>query len=184
MAEAASRLDFDEFYASSAARLVRHGYALTGDMAEAQDIAQEAFARAWQRWAAVRDCDSPEAWVRRVATNLAASRWRRIRVARAAAGRTGEEHTPEVSTDTVALVSGLRTLSERQRTVLVLHYMCDLTVDQIATELECPTGSVKSWLSRGRTALAAAVRIVEPDQRRERPRPPVPARTEPEASHA
>jgi len=162
MAEAASRQDFDEFYSSSAARLVRHGYALTGDLAEAQDIAQEAFARAWQRWSMVRDCDSPEAWVRRVATNLAASRWRRIRVARAAAGHAAEQYAPEVSTDTVALVSGLRTLPERQRTVLVLHYMCDLTVDQIAAELSCPPGSVKSWLSRGRTALAAAVRIVEP----------------------
>src|SRR5229473_1364776 len=162
MAEAASRQDFDEFYSRSAARLVRHGYALTGDMAEAQDIAQEAFARAWQRWPMVRDCDSPEAWVRRVATNLSASRWRRIRVARAAAGQPAQQPAPEVSTDTVALVSGLRTLPERQRTVLVLHYMCDLSVDQIAAELDCPSGSVKSWLSRGRTALADAVRVVEP----------------------
>ena len=186
MAEAASRLDFDEFYSCSAARLIRHGYALTGDMADAQDIAQEAFARAWQRWAMVRDCDSPEAWVRRVATNLAASRWRRIRVARAAAGRTIELQAAEVSTDTVALVSGLRTLPERQRTVLVLHYMCDLTIDQIAAELGCPAGSVKSWLSRGRTALAEAVRIVEPDPPAERARScqPTPARTAAEASHA
>jgi len=166
MADAASRQNFDDFYSSCAARLVRHAYALTGDMAEAQDIAQEAFARAWQRWSVVRDCDSPEAWVRRVATNLAASRWRRIRVARAAAGNPATAHAPEVSTDTVALVSGLRTLPERQRTVLVLHYMCDLTVDQIAAELGCPAGSVKSWLSRGRTALAAAVRIVEPPPER------------------
>lgn len=190
MAEAASRQEFGEFYSRSAARLVRHGYALTGDMAEAQDIAQEAFARAWQRWSMVRDCDSPEAWVRRVATNLAASRWRRIRVARAAAGQAGEQHAPEVSTDTVALVSGLRTLPERQRTVLVLHYMCDLTVDQIAAELSCPPGSVKSWLSRGRTALAAAVRIVEPEPERaaqaerdgrpeERPKPQLNGQPEP-----
>jgi RNA polymerase sigma-70 factor, ECF subfamily len=183
----ASRQGFDQFYSSSAARLVRHGYALTGDMAEAQDIAQEAFARAWQRWSVVRDCDSPEAWVRRVATNLAASRWRRIRVARAAAGNPAEPHAPEVSTDTVALVSGLRTLPERQRTVLVLHYLCDLTVDQIAAELGCPAGSVKSWLSRGRTALAAAVRIVEPEpERAERAQQRLsrPARPQPEASHA
>ena len=163
MAETPQRPSFDEFYSSAAARLVRHSYALTADMAEAQDIAQEAFARAWQRWPAVRECDSPEAWVRRVATNLAASRWRRIRVARAAAGQPAEQHAPEVSTDTVALVCGLRTLPERQRTVLVLHYMCDLSVDQIAAELGCPSGSVKSWLSRGRAALADAVRVVEPD---------------------
>src|SRR5215467_9099943 len=132
MTATAEQPSFDEFYAGAAARLIRHGYALTGDMAEAQDIAQEAFARAWQRWSVVRDCDSPEAWVRRVATNLAASRWRRIRVARAAAGKPAEPHAPEVSTDTVALVSGLRTLPERQRTALVLHYMCDMTIDQIA----------------------------------------------------
>ena len=163
MAETSQRPSFDEFYSNAAARLVRHSYALTGDLAEAQDIAQEAFARAWQRWPAVRECDSPEAWVRRVATNLAASRWRRIRVARAAAGQPAQQHAPEVSTDTVALVCGLRTLPERQRTVLVLHYMCDLSVDQIASELGCPSGSVKSWLSRGRTALAEAVRVIEPD---------------------
>ena len=187
MAEPAGRQDFDDFYSNSAARLIRHGYALTGDLAEAQDIAQEAFARAWQRWPTVRDCDSPEAWVRRVATNLAASRWRRIRVARSAGGHVAEQHAPEVSTDTVALVTGLRTLPERQRTVLVLHYLCDLTVDQIAAELGCPTGSVKSWLSRGRIALAAAVRIVEPEQQEQasvQPLPTWPARTKPEASHA
>jgi len=187
MAEAAARQDFDDFYTRSAPRLIRHGYALTGDLAEAQDIAQEAFARAWQRWPAVRDCDSPEAWVRRVATNLAASRWRRIRVARAAAGQAAEQLAPEVSTDTVALVVGLRTLPERQRTVLVLHYMCDMTVDQIAVELGCPPGSVKSWLSRGRTALAAAVRIVEPEQPEQVSAQPLAswqAHRKPEASHA
>src|SRR5215471_11835700 len=187
MAEPASRQDFDQFYSLSAARLIRHGYALTGDLAEAQDIAQEAFARAWQRWSVVRDCDSPEAWVRRVATNLAASRWRRIRVARAAAWHPADLQVPEVSTDLVALVTGLRTLAERQRTVLVLHYMCDLTVDQIAAELRCPPGSVKSWLSRGRAALAEAVRVVEPaDSATPAHRiRPWPARTtEPEASRA
>ncbi len=171
------RPSFDEFYASAAARIVRFGYALTGDLAEGQDIAQEAFARAWQRWPAVSECDSPEAWVRRVAANLAASRWRRIRAARLAAGnQRAAQQSPEISTDTVALVSGLRTLPERQRTVLVLHYLGDLSVQQIAAELACPVGSVKSWLSRGRTALAAAVRAQEPSPperpaRRRLPRP-------------
>jgi RNA polymerase sigma-70 factor, ECF subfamily len=163
MVQAAEQPSFDELYASTAARIVRHAYALTGDLTEAQDIAQEAFARAWQRWPAVSACDSAEAWVRRVATNLAMSRWRRLRVARAAASDpTAAHHAPEISADTVALVTGLRTLPERQRTVLVLHYLADLSVDQIAADLACPAGSVKSWLSRGRTALAAAVRAEEP----------------------
>jgi RNA polymerase sigma-70 factor, ECF subfamily len=149
---------FGAFYGASAMRIVRHSYALTGSLADAQDIAQEAFARAWQRWASVSQCDSPEAWVRKVATNLAVSRWRRDRAARAVARElAGEQVTSGISPNTVALVAGLRTLPERQRVVLVLHYLADLSVDQIAADLGCPAGSVKAWLSRGRAALAAAM---------------------------
>jgi RNA polymerase sigma-70 factor, ECF subfamily len=163
MGPARGRPDFEDFYAAAAARIVRHAFALTADLAEAEDIAQEAFARAWQRWPLVSRCDSPEAWVRRVATNLAVSRWRRLRVARSAVARsaaaslTGEQLTPAIGPDTVALVAGLRALPERQRTVLVLYYLADCSVDQIAAELGCPAGSVKAWLSRGRAALATAI---------------------------
>jgi RNA polymerase sigma-70 factor, ECF subfamily len=139
--------------------LIRQIYALTGDLADAQDIAQETFARAWQRWSSVSMCDSPEAWVRRVATNLAVSRWRRSRIAMAAGRKLAVgTQVPEVSADNVALVAGLRTLPERQRIVLVLYYLADLPVQQVAAELNCSAGSVKSLLARGRVALAAAVR--------------------------
>jgi RNA polymerase sigma-70 factor, ECF subfamily len=149
---------FGAFYGAAAMRIVRHSYALTGSLADAQDITQEAFARAWQRWASVSQCDSPEAWVRKVATNLAASRWRRDRAARAVVRELASEQvTSEISPNTVALVAGLRTLPERQRVVLVLHYLADLSVEQIAADLGCPAGSVKAWLSRGRAALAAAM---------------------------
>ena len=147
--------EFDDFYGAAGRRVVRHAYALTANIADAQDIAQEAFARAWQRWDSVRKHDSPEAWVRRVATNLATSRFRRDRTARAAARQLLAADVPEISPDTVALVDALRKLPERQRVVLVLHYLADLPVGQIATELHCPAGSVKAWLSRGRDALAA-----------------------------
>jgi RNA polymerase sigma-70 factor (sigma-E family) len=154
---------FDAFYVAAAMRVVRHSYALTGNLADAQDIAQEAFARAWQRWATVSQYDSPEAWVRKVATNLATNRWRRDRTARAFVHElAGEQISSEISPNTVALVAGLRTLPERQRVVLVLHYLADLSVDQIAADLGCPAGSVKAWLSRGRVALAAAVRETAP----------------------
>ncbi|HEY2642050.1 MAG TPA: SigE family RNA polymerase sigma factor [Streptosporangiaceae bacterium] len=149
--------DFDEFYNATARRIVRHAYALTGNISDAQEIAQEAFARAWQRWESVRSCDAPEAWVRRVATNLATSRFRRARTARAAAWQLVAREVPEISPDTVDLVTALRTLPERQRIVLVLHYLADLPVGQIAAELSCPVGSVKAWLWRGRAALAVAL---------------------------
>ncbi len=146
--------EFDEFYGATARRVMRHAYALTGNVADAQDVAQEAFARAWQRWDSVRKHESPEAWVRRVATNLATSRFRRDRTARAAAHQLLAAEVPEISPDTVALVAALRRLPERQRVVLVLHYLADLPVGQIAADLRCPVGSVKGWLSRGRDALA------------------------------
>lgn len=157
MAADAQDISFDDFYSATARRIIRHAYALTGNIADAQDIAQEAFARAWQRWDTVRACDSPEAWVRRVTTNLATNRYRRERTARAAARQLVAPDVPEVSPDTVALVAGLRTLPERQRVVLVLHYLADLPVSQIAAELRCPVGSVKGWLARGRHALQAAL---------------------------
>jgi RNA polymerase sigma-70 factor (ECF subfamily) len=162
MTDARAAADFAAFYATTARRLVRHAYALTADIGDAQDVAQEAFARAWQRWDSVRGYDSPEAWVRRVATNLATSRLRRNRTARAARRRLAGDPIPEISLDTVALVAGLRTLRERQRVVLVLHYLADLPVNQIALELQCPVGSVKAWLARGRDALAAAMSEVGP----------------------
>jgi RNA polymerase sigma-70 factor (ECF subfamily) len=174
--------DFDDFYNATARRVLRHAYALTGNIADAQDIAQEAFARAWQRWDSVRACDAPEAWVRRVATNLATSRWRRDRTARAAAHQLIARNVPEISPDTVALIAGLRKLPERQRVVLVLHYLADLPVGQIAAELRCPVGSVKAWLSRGRDALAAALAddSVGPEvgKRRARTRRPTPEVTD------
>jgi RNA polymerase sigma-70 factor, ECF subfamily len=149
---------FDEFYAAAGMRVVRHAYALTGNLADAQDIAQEAFARALQRWDSVRRCESPEAWVRRVASNLATSRWRSDARARAVATRLAVcDELPEISPDNAMLVAGLRTLPDRQRLVLVLHYLADLPVREIAAELGCPVGSVKAWLSRGRDALAAAL---------------------------
>ena len=157
MAVNSGAVDFDDFYGATSPRVVRHAYALTGNITDAQDIAQEAFARAWQRWDRVGTCDSPEAWVRRVATNLAVSQFRRHRTARAAAVQLIARDVPGISPDSVALVAGLRGLPERQRVVLVLHYLADLPVGQIAAELRCPAGSVKAWLSRGRAALTAAM---------------------------
>ena len=68
--------DFDAFYVAAVHRVVLYVFAVCGDRAEAQDIAQEAFARAWQHWARVSGYDDPEAWVRVLAWRLTANRWR------------------------------------------------------------------------------------------------------------
>ena len=65
--------DFDEFYLGSARRVIHHVYALCGDLAEAQDVTQEAYTRAWLRWSTVSRYEDPEGWVRLVAFRLLAA---------------------------------------------------------------------------------------------------------------
>lgn len=69
MAETGS---FADFYMGTVGRLVGQLFLVTGDLHDAEEIVQEAFTRASMRWSQLRDYDVPEAWVRRVAMNLAA----------------------------------------------------------------------------------------------------------------
>jgi RNA polymerase sigma-70 factor (ECF subfamily) len=147
---------FDAFYTATNRRLLHQMYAMTSNLADAQDLTQEAYARAWQRWGAVSAYDDPEAWVRTVAWRLAASRWRKARNGVAAMLRHGPpEHAPEPSIDNVALVTALKEIPEAQRRAIVLHHLTGLSVTEVAHEVGAPEGTVKARLSRGRAALAA-----------------------------
>lgn len=149
------RQAFDAFYAGSVARLVGQLYAMTGDLAEAQDVVQEAFVRAWERRAELDEDGAPEAWVRTVAWRLAVSRWRRVRTALSFARRQGPPpDVPPPATHHVLLMEALRQIPAAQRRAIVLHHLCDLEVKQVAAETDCPVGTVKAQLSRGRAALA------------------------------
>src|SRR5256885_14407346 len=86
--------DFSEFYAAHFHSLTVQLFAHTGDLSEAQDVVQEAFCRALARWSRLVTYDDPVAWVRRVAWNLATSRWRRVRTAVAFTRRQREESVP------------------------------------------------------------------------------------------
>ncbi|MFC0007168.1 RNA polymerase sigma factor [Micromonospora siamensis] len=147
--------DFDAFYTATARRVVHHVYAYCGNLAEAQDVAQEAYARAWQRWSTVGGYEDPEGWVRTVAWRLSANRRRgllRWFAARARLGRVTD--VPGPNPDRVALLDALRRLPEAQRRVVVLHHLEDLPVAEIARRTGMPAGTVKVYLSRARTALA------------------------------
>jgi RNA polymerase sigma-70 factor, ECF subfamily len=148
--------DFEDFYQASYPRLVGQLTVLTGSLEDAEDAVQEAFARASTRWARLRGYEAPEAWVRRVALNLATSGLRRTRRQLAALARmrtaTG---APPGATDRLVIEAGLRRLPLRQRQVLVLYYGADLPVEEVARQLRVPTGTVKSRLARARAALGA-----------------------------
>ncbi|MEV6347254.1 SigE family RNA polymerase sigma factor [Actinoplanes sp. NPDC051851] len=151
-------MEFDDFYRDTARRLARYAYGLTGDPGEAQDLVQEAYARAWQRWRRVSAYEDPEAWLRLVVNRLSADRWRRIFVRRARA----EAEPPPAPVDPpsenlVLLVRAMRELPDAQRRALALHYLLDRSIAEIAVETGAAQGTVKSWLSRGRSALAAAL---------------------------
>lgn len=149
---------FDEFYRATSARMLRYGYALTGDLPEAQDLVQEAYVRAWQRWRRLAGYDHTEGWVRLVLTRLATDSWRRLRNRRLALRRAGPPgDIPPPSEDTVLLVGALRRLPTAQRRAVALHYLCDMSVAEIAVETGTSPGTVKSWLSRGRAGLAAVL---------------------------
>ncbi|WP_129668377.1 SigE family RNA polymerase sigma factor [Phytoactinopolyspora endophytica] len=147
--------EFDAFYNASNRRVLHQMYAMTGNLADAQECTQEAFARAWQRWKTVSEANSPEAWVRTVAWRIAASRWRKAKNAVTAMARHGApEDTAPPNPDHVALVNALRHIPEAQRRAIVLHHLVGMTVDEISTEVGAPTGTIKARLSRGRAALA------------------------------
>lgn len=147
--------DFDAFYQANYAGTVAVAFGLTGDRGEAQDLAQEAYCRAWQRWAEISRYDNPPAWVYRVTVNLARSRWRNLRVAAAHLVRQRPAQVPAADPEHVALVTALRALPMDQRQAIVLHHLVDLPVAEVAREMGVPAGTVKSWLHRGRTELAA-----------------------------
>jgi RNA polymerase sigma-70 factor (ECF subfamily) len=145
---------FDALYTAHYGDVVALAYAVTGDIHDAHDLAQEAFCRAWQRWRTVVVHDNPVAWVKRVAANLAISQARRRRVARRFLARQRVPHAAPISADHVAVVTALRELPEQVMRAVVLHHLADLPVTEVAEVLGANLGTVKSWLHRGRAALA------------------------------
>ncbi|SCE91557.1 SigE family RNA polymerase sigma factor [Micromonospora chokoriensis] len=147
---------FDDFYRSTARRMMRYGYAVAGDHNEAQDLVQEAYTRAWRQWGRLSEHPAPEAWLRLVVARLATDRWRRLRSLRCALRTAGPpQPVAPPNEDSVLLVQALRQVPATHRQALALHYLFDMPVDEIAREVGVPVGTVKSWLSRGRSRLAA-----------------------------
>lgn len=157
--------DFDTFYATSSRRVLAHVTMMVGSQAEAEDSVAEAYLRAWNRWHKISRYDNPEAWVRQVAYRHAVSTWRKA-VNRLSAHRrdTTDQHVNALSPDHVAIVAALRRIPARQRRVIVLHHLADLSVAEIHAETGIPAGTITTWLARGRQAMAAQLTDREPDE--------------------
>lgn len=147
--------DLRELYVAAHARLVAVVASVTGDVTEAEDCVQEAFARTLPRWRRVARYDDPEAWIRQVAINLARSRWRRaVRGTWLHQQAAQASDVAPLSPDHVALLAALKQLPDEQRDAIVLHYLVDRPIEEIAVRQGVAVGTVKARLSRGRRALA------------------------------
>jgi RNA polymerase sigma-70 factor (sigma-E family) len=149
--------DFRGFFAQQYERLCRLGFLLTGDPAQAEELAQDALVRTWRRWRLVHKPDNPEAYARKVLLNRHRSLLRRAMVearhAPASRPQAQTRHQPDFSGDDLLLWQALRRLPTRQRAAIVLRYYLDLPEAEVARQLGVPVGTVKSLVHRGLARL-------------------------------
>lgn len=141
-------LAFEAFYENHRDDVGRCLAMTLGDAALGFEAADEAMARAYQRWDQIRSGPNPSGWVYRTGLNWARSwlRRRRRSTEKAPLLARPDSHSPYlVDTD---LAEALDLLSDDHRAVVVLRYFYDWSVDQTAEALDISAGTVKSRLSR------------------------------------
>jgi RNA polymerase sigma-70 factor (sigma-E family) len=140
--------------------LARLAFLLCGNRADAEDLVAEAYARAWRPWMA-GTVDDLGPYVRRILANLNLERSRRSLLARGHANKETETGFTADPSDDVDLrldiVEGLKTLPQKQRTVIVLRYYADMSEEEVANMLGIAVGTVKSRASRAVKTLGRFV---------------------------
>lgn len=145
---------FEDLYRSDFRQVLGLAYVLTGNRSAAEEITQEAFTAAYRQWNKVSSYDSPGAWVRRVVCNHAASSLRKgLREVRALLRLSARIQDISLDRSDYEFWQTVRQLPTRQAQAIALHYLEDLTVEQIADVLDCSNGTVKTHLSRARQAI-------------------------------
>lgn len=159
---------YEEYAASAWPALYRSSYLLTGNHADAEDLAQQTLLQAYRSWAKVSRADQPAAYVRRMQTNLFISQrrpqGRRMELLTdvppeprpAASGGSGGGQGAGLE-DRMVLWPHISSLPPQQRAVIVLRYYEQLSEREIADALGCSTGNVKSTAHRALKALRAAI---------------------------
>jgi RNA polymerase sigma-70 factor (ECF subfamily) len=145
--------DFRRFYAAEFPAVAGYCLALTGDPALADELAQEALTQVYVRWSRLR---TPRGYAFRVAANLARDHWRRRNRELATWADLAAHAVPEPAADG-AVWDAVRRLTPALRDAVLLHYLYDLPIADVATALRRPVGTVKRRLHEGRAALAAAL---------------------------
>lgn len=138
---------FVQLYETEHERVFQVTLALCRDRGVAEDATQEAFARALERWARLRDRPWVGGWVMSTALNVAR---RMLRRRPYAFSMPWSDPDAQSATELWEVV---RSLPRRQREAVVLYYVVDLSLSEVAAAMGCREGTVKAHLAQARQAL-------------------------------
>jgi RNA polymerase sigma-70 factor, ECF subfamily len=147
---------FEGFFQHEFPKLVRLLFAMTADLAEAEDLAQAAMGRTWERWGRVSQMDSPGGYAYRVALNLQRKRMQhlRVRARRLPLLRPPQPVQPHVSGE---VVSALAMLPPDQRAALLLIEWIGMSAEEAASILGITAAGVRTRTHRARRTLARSL---------------------------
>jgi RNA polymerase sigma-70 factor (ECF subfamily) len=150
--------DFDVFARQLIPGLVRTVRRIAPAGADVEAIASEALARAYVRWGHLGHVEYRAAWVYRVASNLAHDAGRRAaRAGRIAPSWAGPESFDAAADERMDLHAALAGLSTRQRDALVLRYVVDLPLEEIAQAMSIAPATVRKHLDRALASLRSSL---------------------------
>jgi RNA polymerase sigma factor (sigma-70 family) len=156
-----ARVEYEWLFRSAYPAVLRTVALIVRDAAQAEEVTQEAFLKLYENWRRVADYDRPEAWVRRVAIRLAVRHAQRERV-RASLERRGTD-TMAAALPDIDLARAVASLTPMQRAAVVLYYLEDQPVTEIARSLRVSDSTVKQHLYRARARLAKLLGDEEAD---------------------
>lgn len=145
-----SQREFADFYETDFTRVSAAVRAYCGDADVAHEATQEAFARCFARWGKLKEEPWVAGWVTTTAINLSRGHFKRLTKF---SQPSVERQYPGPDADRLELLALLRSLPERQRQAVVLHYLIDLSVREVADLMNLSEGAVKSHLFKARTSL-------------------------------
>ncbi|MPZ60243.1 MAG: SigE family RNA polymerase sigma factor [Propionibacteriales bacterium] len=161
--------EFTEYVAARRTHLRRTAYLMCGDWHTADDLVQTALAKLYVAWPRIHRDVPPDAYVRRilVRANIDESRrpWRRERATEELPESPAEETFAVEDREQVR--AALARLAPGQRTAVVLRYWAGLSVEEVARDMECSIGTVKSQTARAIARLRDQLSALEPTPRRE-----------------
>jgi RNA polymerase sigma-70 factor (ECF subfamily) len=159
---------FEVFYRREYTRMVAIARALTRSGSSAEDLAQESFVAAHRHWDRVSTYDDPGAWVRRVLINRSTSWHRKMGAELRAVTRFGAREPdtlPELTPASTEVWDQVRRLPKRQAQAIVLHYVDQLTIEEIGQVLGVSPGAVKSHMHRARMSLSSSLETWREEER-------------------